>query len=480
MSSAQLHIWTEVPKERIAPEIYGHSIAHLGRGVQEGIWVGEKSRIPNDKGLRLDVLAALKQLRAPTLKWPAGSHANSYHWRDGIGPLKDRPVTVNSLAQQTEPNNFGTVEYLGLCSELGCAPYLALNICSGSPTEARDWAEYCNFGGDSSLGRLRNKHSGGRPYPVEYWALGSEVWLDGGRMSGGDYAKEYLRFASALRPMLAQSSLVACGAGNAMWDHDFCETMPCHDLLDVFSIPCSISGEYDVAGDMSATLADSLAGLENRIDGADRLLSYYYPGRRIDLSIDEWGNQRNVACSDNGFEQDCTLYDALFAGAALNMFNRWSHRIQMANLAYAVNVFHSVAITDGLAMCVTPTYHVFDMMRPHMGAVSLMNEMDCPELCEAWSVGALSASVSSSGKRVFVSVANLAGDKDIETTICLRDAKISGATGRALTGSECNSENSFDNPKNVAPKRLKLEPANGELVHTFPAHSFTVMSLSLA
>jgi alpha-N-arabinofuranosidase len=115
--------------------------------------------MPNENGIRLDVLAALKQLRAPVIKWPGGCFPTTYHWRDGVGPADQRPQTANIWSQQAEPNKFGTGEFLQLCAAADCAPYVCLNMGSGSVGEALEWVEYCNHGGDTSVTRLRS----GRP-----------------------------------------------------------------------------------------------------------------------------------------------------------------------------------------------------------------------------------------------------------------------------------------------------------------------------
>jgi alpha-N-arabinofuranosidase len=192
------------------------------------------------------------------------------------------------------------------------------------------------------------------------------------------------------------------------------------------------------------------------------------------------------AVVDNGLEQPQTLRDAVFAGACLNLFNRYAHRITMANIAQTVNVLQCMAVTDGARMALTPTYHVFDMMRPHMGAQLLTCEVDGPEfeahpvgLGKKQSISALSVSVSVSGKRVFLSVANQTLEQDIEARIVLREARVDACAGKLLHSASPRDTNSFENPKNVAPKRFKLEPARGEFVHVFPAHSFTALSFAL-
>jgi len=244
VSDATIRIWTQLPTATINSNIYGHFAEHLGRCIYEGIWVGEKSKIPNEGGLRLDVLAGLKQLRAPVVRWPGGCFADAYHWRDGIGPQDKRPETVNIWWKQSEPNTFGTDEFMRFCRAVGCEPYICLNVGSGSPQEAVEWLEYCNFGGDSTLTRMRAKNGSREPYAVKYWGVGNENWGCGGRFTAVDYAKEYMRFATYLRALDSSIELVACGTNPctpnvalARWNHDFCHEMVYADLIDHLSPP---------------------------------------------------------------------------------------------------------------------------------------------------------------------------------------------------------------------------------------------------
>ncbi|MCP4641171.1 MAG: alpha-N-arabinofuranosidase [bacterium] len=494
-SAATIRVWTDLPKAVINPNIYGHFAEHLGRCVYEGIWVGPKSRIPNKDGLRLDTLAALKQLRAPVVRWPGGCFADAYHWRDGIGPQHKRPQTVNMWWQQSEPNTFGTDEFMRFCQAVGCEPYICLNVGSGSPREAVAWLEYCNFAGESTLSRMRASNGADAPYNVKYWGVGNENWGCGGRFRAGDYAKEYVRFATYLRAMDPSIELIACGYspcdGNALvkdWNHDFCQEMVHADLIDHLSIH-----RYFKRGAGAAftdneyhSLFGDLHALERDIKMSDEVLGYFYPDKFVGIIVDEWGLWHPSAVTPNGLEQESTLRDAVFAGAALNLFNRYAHRVTMANIAQTINVLQSIANTDGDRMYVTPTYHVFDMMRPHMGAKSLTFDVDSPEfethpvnMSRKYATSSLNVSVSRSGRKVFVTVANQTVDQDVEARIDLRDARVKSAAGKQLHSADPRDVNTFDAPRTIAPKRLKLEPVDGGLVHVFPAHSFTGLSLTL-
>ncbi|MBP8129311.1 MAG: alpha-N-arabinofuranosidase [Candidatus Hydrogenedentes bacterium] len=495
MSEAAIHLWPGRPQARISPNLYGHFAEHLGRCVYEGIWVGPSSRVPHVDGARLDVIAALKQLRAPVLRWPGGCFANNYHWRQGVGPAEKRPETVNLWWRQTEPNAFGTDEFMRFCRAAGAEPYLCCNVGTGSPREALEWLEYCNFGGDSSLARLRGGR-GAAPYSVRYWGIGNEAWGCGGRFSSADYAKEYVRFAGHMRASDPAIELVACGAsfGNRenealnAWNHDFCQDMRHADLIDHLSIHRYFSrggGVLFSDAEYRGVFADLLT-LERDLTLTEAVLRYFYPGKHVGIAVDEWGMRHPEATVENGLEQACTLRDAVVAGAVLNLLNRWAHRVTMANIAQMVNVLHCLAVTRDASLYLTPTYHVFDMTRRHMGASLVTHDVDAPSydahpvgFGNARSVSALSVSASVSGKRVHLSVANQTPDRDVETAIAVHEARLAGVAVRMLHAGDPRAVNTFDNPKQVVPRRVKVEPVKQELVFAFPRHSFTVFSLTL-
>ncbi|HOJ33770.1 MAG TPA: alpha-L-arabinofuranosidase C-terminal domain-containing protein [Candidatus Hydrogenedentes bacterium] len=489
MSQAQISVWTALRGASISPNLYGHFAEHLGRCIYEGIWVGPKSRIANQRGLRLDVIAALSELHAPVIRWPGGCFADAYHWRDGIGRPEDRPKTVNLWWRQSEPNDFGTDEFMHFCRSVGAEPYICLNVGSGSPREALEWLEYCNYGGESTLTALRKKNGQSEPYGVKFWGVGNENWGCGGRYSGADYAKQYIRFATYLRAFDPSIQLIACGHGpGPAWSHDFCDAMSHADLIDHISVH-----RYFARG-KGAEFSDSeyrslfgdLHTMERDIQAIDHLLGYFYPDKHVGLVIDEWGVWHPEAHTENGLEQPNTLRDAVFAGACLNLFNRYARRITMANIAQTINVLQCLAHTSGAKMVLTPTYHVFEMMRPHMGAKLLMDETSCDVyethpagLGRKMETGFISSSVSLNGKRVFLTLANQTPDIDVETKIVLKDASIATVAGRLLHASKPSDVNSFTEPKKVYPRRIKPEAKKNEVVLVLPAHAFASISITI-
>ena len=141
MSDATLTVRTDAPIGTISPRLYGHFAEHLGRCCYGGLWVGaDNQEIPHQDGFRSDVLAALKAMPVPMLRWPGGCYADHYHWRDGIGPAAERNVRLGMSCglQVEDDNSLGTHEFLRFCQLLGAEPYLAGNVGSGTPQELCD------------------------------------------------------------------------------------------------------------------------------------------------------------------------------------------------------------------------------------------------------------------------------------------------------------------------------------------------------
>ena len=174
-------------------DIYGHFAEHLGRCIYGGFYVGEgNTKITNTNGVRNDVVDALKKLKIPNLRWPGGCFADTYHWRDGVGPKGSRPTIVNNWwGGVTEDNSFGTHDFLNMCELLGAQPYLSANVGSGTVQEVADWVQYVGFDGKSPMSDMRVQNGREKPWNVKYWGIGNEAWGCGGNMTAEHYADVY-------------------------------------------------------------------------------------------------------------------------------------------------------------------------------------------------------------------------------------------------------------------------------------------------
>jgi alpha-N-arabinofuranosidase len=479
-------------KFRINKNIYGHFSEHLGRCIYEGYWVGEDSPIPNIRGIRKDVVEALKKIKIPVLRWPGGCFADEYHWMDGIGPRDKRPKMINThWGGVVENNHFGTHEFLDLCEQLGCEPYICGNVGSGTVKELSDWVDYVNSeAGTTPMAELREKNGRKEPWKVRYWGVGNENWGCGGNMRPEYYADLYKRYATYIRNRGGtQPFKIACGP-NSM-DYNWTEVL----MREAGRRMNGLSLHYYCGSgrkSRSATnfgeedwhyLLKNALRIEELIRKHSEIMDKYDPQKRVALIVDEWGTWHAVEPGTNpGFlYQQNTLRDALVAGATLNIFNRYCERVRMANIAQTINVLQAMILTKGEKMIVTPTYHVFEMYTVHHDATMLPVELTC----EDYSFGDtaipalnVSASKDNSGK-INVSLCNFNPNKPIELECQIPDKKINEITGRVLTAEAMNAHNTFENPDNVKPadfKDFKITEKGFNV--KLPAKSVVVLSLN--
>jgi alpha-N-arabinofuranosidase len=441
-------------KGRINRNIYGHFAEHLGRCIYGGLFVGEGSAIPNVRGIRSDAAEALKNIKIPVLRWPGGCFADEYHWRDGIGEKASRKRMVNThWGGVVEDNSFGTHEFMDLCEQLGCEPYISGNLGSGTVQEMAEWVEYLTSDADTPMTALRKQNGRGEPWNVKYFGVGNENWGCGGHMRPEYYADEYRRYQTYLRNY-GENKLykIACGACD--FNYDWTETLmkQAGKLMHGLSLHYyTIMGTWQNKG--SATEFDKAAfnltvkkalKMDELIAAHARIMDRYDPENKVGMIVDEWGTWWDVEPGTNpGFlYQQNTMRDAVVAALTLNIFNKHSKRVVMANLAQTVNVLQSVILTEGDKMVLTPTYHVFDLYKAHHDAELLESYIDGEGVGE-------SASVDGDGN-VNITLCNYSLDNEavIECELAGPCRNPEVTEGRILTA-KMDAYNDFGAPNNV-------------------------------
>ena len=469
MKRVTLKMDTERKISRIAPEIYGHFSEHLGRCIYKGIYVGEDSKIPNVKGMRKGVVEALKEIKLPVLRWPGGCFADEYHWKDGIGPKQQRKQIVNTnWGGVVENNAFGTHEFMELCEQIGCEPYIALNLGSGTVQEAAEWIEYMTYDGGSELAKLRAANGHEEPWKVKYLGIGNESWVGGGSMRPEFYADTYRRYRTFCRDLSGNKLFpIACGpnADDYNWTDRIMPLLKWHTeaiALHYYTIP---TGNWDHKGSSTEfdeqeyyqTIRQAL-WIEEIIDRHLTIMDYHDPEQKVSLVVDEWGTWYDVEPGTNpGFlYQQNTMRDAIVAAIHLNIFNKHSDRIIMANIAQTVNVLQAMILTEGKDMVKTPTYEVFAMYRDHQGATQIDSVLDTEYTgIGEISVPALSESVSVSENAdgeelVHITLSNASLTESCEVYLQLpANQEFIGTAEFSLLTNEVNAYNSFEEPERV-------------------------------
>ena len=486
----ELVIRADEGKVKINKNIYGHFSEHLGRCIYGGFWVGEDSPIPNTRGIRNDVVEALRRTKIPVLRWPGGCFADEYHWKDGIGPREKRPSMVNThWGKVTENNHFGTHEFLDLCEQLGCEPYICGNVGSGTILEMQEWVEYITFDGKSPMADLRRKNGRQKPWKVKYWGVGNENWGCGGRMRPEYYAALYRRYSTYLRNF-GDNRLYKIGCGpsgaNYHWTEVLMREAGRHMNGFAPHYYCG-SGKKSRSAtrfdeeDWFAQLKRALY-MEELISKHSAIMDKYDPKKRVGMLVDEWGAWHKVEPGTNPrfLYQQNSLRDALVAGLTLNIFNNHCDRVKMANIAQTINVLQAMILTKGEKMILTPTYHVFNMYKVHHDATMLPVDLKCAdyqfgnEKIQALNV---SASRDKSGK-IHISLCNLAPKNSAELVCKLRGAKGQRASGSILTAGAMTAHNTFDKPEVVVPAAFYDFKLKDEiLTATLPSKSIVVLKI---
>lgn len=482
-------------KHKIDRNIYGHFAEHLGRCIYEGFWVGEDSPIPNENGIRKDVVGALKKIRVPVLRWPGGCFADEYHWKDGVGPREKRPKRINNhWGGVIENNHFGTHEYFELCRQLGAEPYICGNVGSGTVWEMQQWVEYITFPGDSEMANWRRENGREEPWRLKYFGIGNENWNCGGKMRAEYYADLYRQYQNFVRNYGDNEIFrIACGPRND--DYHWTEVLMSRatqmrgmQMMDGLALHYyTVPGEKQDSAvhfdesDWHRTMRLALF-MEELIIKHSRIMDKYDPEKRVALIVDEWGTWFGVEPgTEPGFlYQQNTLRDALVAGLTLNIFNNYCERVKMANIAQIVNVLQALILTRGPEMVVTPTYHVFDLYQVHQDATLIPTELTCESyVVEDAAIPELNASASvGPGGSVNITLCNLNPHKELLVSAVLDGFAVKEVASRVLTSANMNDHNTFEQPDVVRPRALdSISLKENHLSITLPPKSVALVTV---
>ena len=520
-----LTIEADKPGATINRDIFGQFAEHLGTGIYGGVWVGKESKIPNVRGIRSDVVGALKAIKVPVVRWPGGCFADEYHWRDAIGPVAKRKTTVNAVwAGAVEPNTFGTHEFMDFAEQIGSDAYVSVNMGSGSVQEAAEWLEYMTAVPPASAAKERAANGRKAPYRVKYLGLGNEMWGCGGPYTGEEYVTKMKTFAHFVhnynpeqaapkidyaliakdlmsgKPMdsLPQSPngmlRIAAGPNSAdpsytevimkawktrspiYWDingislHQYTwGSMPFNELATGF-------GEKDYA-----TVLMQTTWMERSVKKHKEIMDKYDPKKHVALVVDEWGVwlKPKAGTEQMFLQQDQSLRDGMAAAMNINIFARHADRVRMTNIAQMVNVLQAMIVTEGPKMVLTPTYHVYKMYVPFQDATLLpisfsagvykFDKITLPKV----------DAIAAKGKdgKIWLALINLDPNNSTNVTANIPGITATSAVGEVLTAASFNTINNFEAPNAVAPKPYSAKAENGSLVLRLAPHSVTVVEL---
>lgn len=491
----QVTLNANLAETQISKNIYGHFAEHLGRCIYGGLYVGENNtNIPNTNGVRNDIVKALKDLQIPNLRWPGGCFADTYHWKDAIGPKSERKPIENLMwGNVREDNSFGTNEFLNMCELLGAEPYLAVNMNSGTVQEAVEWVQYTNHAnGTSYLTDIREKSGRDKPWNVRFWGIGNESWDCGGNMTVDHYVNLYKQYATAMTSYSNTEKLfrIAVGPGTPdyAWTEAIMRDIPARRIEGISIHHYSVinwskkgSSSQFTDEEYFKTMQQAWR-IEELISRNSEVMDKYDPQKKVALVVDEWGGWYETDPAGNGqLYQQNTIRDAMIAGLTLNIFNNHADRVRMANLAQIVNVLQSVILTDNEKIILTPTYYVMEMYKVHQDAILVPVEIISNDFVmgdDRIKAVSVSASKDKSGK-IHISLTNMDNKNSQEVEIGLSGFKAKQVTGRILTSSKVHDHNTFDNPTKVKPENFKdASFSGGNLKVSMPANSVIVLELT--
>jgi len=498
----RLEVQTSRSGPTISRDIFGQFAEHLGSGIYGGIWVGPNSPIPNVRGIRSDVVAALRAIHVPNVRWPGGCFGDNYHWRNGIGPYAQRPATLNpDWGGVIEPNSFGTEEYFDFLNQIGAGAFISENIGSGTVKEAADWFEYMTSEKPTTLAKLRAANGHPAPYKVKYLGLGNESWGCGGAMSSDHYVEEMKQFDHFTRnynpaqqsPATAMKRIaVGWDSGNSdyteavmkawkdkVWSWDI-EGVSLHGYTIPNSWekkgPSSGFGEDEYAKGIRATLK-----MKDWIARQSAIMDKYDPGRKLGLYVDEWGiwTDPNPGSNPGFLQQQNTLRDAVIAALNLDIFMRNADRVRGANIAQMVNVLQAMILTDGPKMVLTPTYWVYRMYVPFQDSTLVPVSFDAGSYAygDVRLPGVDAVAARDSSGKLWLSLVNVDPNRSALIAASIDGFNARSASGQVLTAPGVDSHNSFDQPNEVAPRPFAGHPSAGRLLFELPPKSVAVVEV---
>ncbi|MGB7027770.1 MAG: alpha-L-arabinofuranosidase C-terminal domain-containing protein [Candidatus Acidiferrum sp.] len=520
-SDCRIEVLFDEPLGTISPNIYGHFTENLGGVFYDGIWVGEKSPVPNIGGLRKSLIEHMRKIKASVIRYPGGCFADSYDWRDGVGPVEKRPRRTNfwanaesdnaPLNHRYDPNTVGTNEFVHFCKLIGAEPYLAANVRSLPASAFQQWVEYCNSpAGSTTLADTRAAAGYPEPFRAKYWGVGNESWGCGGEFTPQEYAVEFRRYSTWLPTYGDNLNLIASGPNTDdwSWTREFLtevlrkgpgELSRIYGMaLHHYAWNLSRGKTQDwVAGKGEAVKFDAVdwyellregERMEGLVTGHWQVLSEFDHQHRVKLVVDEWGpwyRPGSEATPGDLLEQMPTLRDAVFSGMTLDIFNRHPEKVAMANCAQLINCLNSLYLAHEDKFVITPVGHVFDLYSSHQGGEALRTVFSAPNVHydrdgQSASYWGLKGSASMRDKNLTITAVNPSTNEPRLAEIALRGATIQEASMRFLSNADIHAHNTFEQREVVVPQTKSLNMSGGILVVEFPPASVGALNIRLS
>jgi alpha-L-arabinofuranosidase len=497
-------------RSELDPRLLGAFLEHLGRAVYTGVY-DPKSPLADANGFRTDVIAAVKGLRVPIIRYPGGNFVSGYNWLDGVGPKSGRPTVLERAWNSLETNQFGTNEFIDWCKAVSTEPLLAFNLGTGTPETAVAYVEYCNVDRGTKWSELRRSHGYQQPHNVRYWCLGNE--MDGpwqmGHMPAREYGRKARDAAQQIRVIDKSLQLIACGSSNTnmptylVWDREVLEE--CYDQVDAISLHNYYGNTEALSGNKTSRYLAMNLDMERQILEIGAVCDYVQglqkSPKRLWLSFDEWNvwyRARTGAAVDGNrafapklLEEVYNLEDALLVGGFINSLLRQSERVRIACLAQIVNVIAPLMTNERSVLRQSIFYPYAWALQHASGRVldlavesetyAIAGEGLQRDFARDDQVPFVDVTVTFDPKDGHACVLMLNRDTEAERELTLewRDPTPTRVLAcETLTGPDVKAFNTFEQPQAVVPRTLEAPQAGARMTFKLPARSYSVARIA--
>jgi len=440
------------------------------------LWIDQVSLMPGDAasgGVRRDVFEKIRDLKPAFIRWPGGNVAQDYRWMLAVGPRDERTTWTNlAWKNEPEPGDFGTDEFVAFARAVGAEPSITVNVEGGGATveEAAAWVEYCNGPATSKYGAMRAANGHAAPFNVKLWEVGNEIWGDWvrGHSDAETYARNYNRYAKAMRAVDPSIKLIAVGDNDMKWNRTVLRANGAN--IDYLAIH-HYYGRREIHGDAANLMARPLY-FERFYREVEQMLRELGLEGRVKLAINEWG-------LDLPIEQQYSMESALYGARLMNVFERMGQLVEMSAVSDLVNGWPGGIIQAGRhSVFVSPIYLVNQLYNEHRGDVRLACTVISPTFDtsrEGTKIPYLDVTVSrtADNKKIFIKAVNTSPTSALVTTINTSATK---AEMQTITASSLNVYNNFSTPDAISIATKPIKSA-GPLTVTLPKHSVSVITL---
>ena len=481
--------WRKYEADFIATEDTADARLRIGFDGLGTFWMDSASLMPADnlRGMRRDVVDAMRQLQIPLMRYPGGCFADYYHWENGIGERDKRPDVFDDAWKEWDANDFGIDEFMDLARELHFEPQLTANYVSGTPEEAARWVEYLNGTPETPMGKLRASNGHIDPYHVKFWAVGNEApSLCSSQYTGGtklvQYVSRYADYKRSMQRVDPSIRLMASSVGDLTWIHNLLQAMPVETLaISIYTGQWRVHPDdiriYDLADFYRKVVAEPLE-VDRKIADNIRSVGDRFPEKSRFFAISEinsWWLSEKV-------DPDYRLANALYFAGAFDVLLRRANQVFTAEASTTINVQGLIGVNP-VSIKLTPAYFAYLLYANHIGSRVVESRVRGPmtEFNSDLSSLDTAATISEDGRTLYLAVINRNEVTPVSTTVHVQGRTVAPdplVLAFELNGSNRDAANPYGDSGDVNIRETSLKPqANGDLKRTFPPHSVTVLEI---